>query len=62
MFRLKDWLELWDTPGGHLVLLLFLFLVGVAMTRLGIDGGKDTLVGAFAALLTSLTVNKKREG
>lgn len=53
-----DWI---DTGGGHILVALFIFLVGVALVVCGVPEGKEVMVGALASLWTSLRVSEKRK-
>jgi hypothetical protein len=53
-----DWI---DTGGGHILVALLVFLVGVGLLLARVDVGKEIVVGALASLWTSLR-NAKREG
>lgn len=48
-----------DTGGGHIIVALFVFLVGVAMSVWGVQEGKEITVGALASLWTSLRIQKR---
>lgn len=43
-----------DTPGGHIVVALLVFLVGVVMIVLKLPKGDEIVAGALACLYTSL--------
>ncbi len=43
-----------DTQGGHLLVVLFVFLVGVGLVVARADLGKEVVVGSLASLWTLL--------
>ncbi len=51
-----DWL---DTGAGHILVALFIFLVGVGMIVARIDLGKEVVIGALASLWTRLRMNQR---
>jgi hypothetical protein len=60
MKKFKAFLDVMDSQGGHIFLMLVLMLVGVASYTLGkIDLGKEITTGAFGALLYSLKAGSK---
>jgi hypothetical protein len=52
-----DWI---DTGGGHILVALFVFLVGVALVVVGVPEGKEVMIGALASLWTALRVGKQQ--
>jgi hypothetical protein len=58
----KTWLDTLDTPGGHVLLLTGLLLLGIAMVWLKLPKGDDILVGVFGALLGALRGTQKNGG
>ena len=55
MGRLVEYL---DTAGGHIIVALFVFLVGVSLVCFHQDVGKEVLAGALGSLWTVLRVAK----
>lgn len=53
--------ELLDTPGGHIIVALFIFLVGVGLAVFSKDLGKEITVGALASLWTALRTAKGKD-
>ena len=45
-----------NTPGGHIIVALFIFLVGVCLVLHGADIGKEIVMGALASLWTALRI------
>lgn len=54
LFKYRIWLDSFDTPGGHILMLLMLIGVGILMVALHLAKGEDILIGAFGALLALL--------
>ena len=52
-----DWL---DSGGGHMLVALFIFLVGVFVVTWNVDLGREIVIGALASLWTALRSSKKR--
>jgi hypothetical protein len=50
-----------DTGGGHILVALFVFLVGVALVAGHVTDGKEVMIGALASLWTALRVNSRRD-
>jgi uncharacterized membrane protein len=57
MRDLTDWI---DTGGGHIVVALFIFLVGVGLVVRHVPEGKEVMIGALASLWTALRVGKQQ--
>jgi len=53
-----DWI---DTGGGHILVALFVFLVGVALVMFGVPEGKEVMIGALASLWTALRIQRRGE-
>jgi hypothetical protein len=53
-------LRLLNTPGGHIVVLLFLIMLGLVAVKLQVARGEDILIGALAALLAELSSQNHR--
>lgn len=51
---MKNFLTELDTPGGHIMILIFLLLLGAFFYGVGIPKGEDIIVGSFAGLLVDL--------
>lgn len=66
MIRLIDFLkglmDVLDTNGGHVCVLLAMVSVGIGSVKSGIPEGKDILIGSFGALLAYLTIKKATGG
>jgi hypothetical protein len=45
-----------DTPGGHILVALFIFATGIGLLLHGNDIGKEITVGALASLWTALRI------
>ena len=43
-----------DTGGGHILVALFIFVVGVVLVACNVPKGEDVIVGALGSLYTSL--------
>jgi len=54
-----DWLE---CEGGHIVVALFIFVVGVLLTLAHNDLGKEITVGALASLWTVIRTRNTTRG
>lgn len=48
-----------DTPGGHILVALFIFVVGVLLAVFKVELGKEITVGALASLWTALRTGKR---
>lgn len=48
----RDSFQIFDSPGGHIVLVILLFYTGIWMTFFKIPKAEDIIVGSFGALLT----------
>lgn len=48
-------LRLLNTPGGHIVVLLFLIVLGLVAIKLRVPRGEEIMIGALAALWPLLT-------
>ena len=53
-----DWLA---TEGGHIIVALFVFIVGVGLVIWKIDLGNEVAVGALASLWTAIRTGRTRE-
>jgi hypothetical protein len=53
-----DWI---DTGGGHILVALFVFLVGVGLVLCSVAEGKDVMIGALASLWTALRIQQRGE-
>lgn len=58
---MRNRLEGLDTGGGHIVVALFVFLVGVLLVVAHVSEGKEVMIGALASLWTSLRIQKRDE-
>ena len=47
-----------DCGGGHIIVALFVFVVGIGMVAFRLPKGEDVIVGALASLWTSLQTKK----
>jgi hypothetical protein len=58
--KFQELLNVLDTNGGHIFLMLVLMLIGVGSYTLGkVDLGKEITTGAFGDLLYSLKAGAK---
>lgn len=58
--KFQELLNVLDTNGGHIFLMLVLMIIGVGSYILGkVDLGKEITTGAFGALLYSLKAGAK---
>ena len=47
-----------DSGGGHIIVALFVFLVGVGLVVFKFDLGKEIVIGALASLWTALRLKQ----
>lgn len=51
---MKEFFDAFDSPGGHLALLLVLFLIGVWLSVCGYPESKDVMLPSLGALFAVL--------
>lgn len=59
MRSFRHFLQVVDTPGGYLILLLILLGVGIVMEVTHTPKGEDILVGSFGALLARMAATTR---
>ena len=47
---MRKWMEAVNTPGGHIVVLLFVIVIGIVALKMGIPRGDEILIGALAVM------------
>lgn len=53
-----DWI---DSGGGHILVALFVFVIGVILVCFRVTEGKEVMVGSLASLWTVLRLNKREK-
>lgn len=56
---MRAFCEALDTGGGHILVALFLVVLGVALLYTGRDYGKEVAAGALGSLWTAIRISNK---
>ena len=51
---MRNFIQMIDTPGGHIVVCIILIFVGAGLWKLGMPKGDDLIVGATGVLFAAM--------